>query len=124
VDDEDLKLITLARASRARAEASEGAAVRDDTGRTYAAVTVDLPSLNLSALEAAVAMAVSSGARALEAAAVVSDLAGPADEAEELDQESGSGGLPVGLDAVRDIGRSATVYVAAMDGTVREIIEP
>jgi cytidine deaminase len=72
VTDEDQKLITLARASRARAEAAEGAAVRDETGRTYAAATVALPSLNVTALQLAVAMAASSGATKLEAAAVVS----------------------------------------------------
>ncbi|MBX6768874.1 MAG: cytidine deaminase, partial [Actinomadura rubrobrunea] len=46
---EDSKIITLARSARARTGAAEGAAVRDDTGRTYAACTVDLPSLKLSA---------------------------------------------------------------------------
>ena len=70
---EDLKIITLARSSRARVAASEGAAVRDETGRTYTAAAVALPSLRLSALRLAVAMAVSSGARKLEAAALVSD---------------------------------------------------
>ena len=38
--------------------ASEGAAVRDETGRTYTAAAVALPSLRLSALRLAVAMAV------------------------------------------------------------------
>lgn len=71
LDAEDSKLVTLARASRARTGAAEGAAVRDDMGRTYAAVTVALPSLSLTALQAAVAAAVSSGAQRLEAAAVV-----------------------------------------------------
>ena len=66
---EDLKIITLARAARARVMAAEGAAVRDETGRTYAAAAVALPSLRLSALHLAVAMAVSSGAASLEAAA-------------------------------------------------------
>ncbi|MFW5419584.1 cytidine deaminase [Nocardiopsis sp. CNT-189] len=68
---EDEKLITLARASRARTGAAEGAAVRDETGRTYTAATVALPSLRLTALQAAVAAAVSSEAAALEAAVVV-----------------------------------------------------
>ena len=72
-DAEDLKIITLARSTRARVAASEGAAVRDETGRTYTAAAVALPSLRLSALRLAVAMAVSSGARKLEAAALVSD---------------------------------------------------
>jgi hypothetical protein len=70
---EDAKLVTLARAARARQAAPQGAAVRDTDGRTYAATTVALPSLSLSALQVAVAMAVSSGAPSLEAAAVVGD---------------------------------------------------
>jgi hypothetical protein len=36
---EDAKLVTLARATRARARADEGAAVRDLDGRTYAAAS-------------------------------------------------------------------------------------
>jgi len=73
VDAEDEKLITLARATRARTGAAEGAAVRDDMGRTYAAATVALSSLSLSALQVAVAAAVSSGVQKLEAAAVVTE---------------------------------------------------
>ena len=64
--------MTLARATRARTGAAQGAAVRDTDGRTYAAATVALPSLRLSALQVAVAMAVSSGAPGLEAAVVLS----------------------------------------------------
>jgi hypothetical protein len=71
VDPEDQKLITLARSARARTRASEGAAVRDTDGRTYVATTVALPSLSLTALQLAVAMAASSGALGLEAAAIV-----------------------------------------------------
>lgn len=68
---EDAKLVTLARATRARTGAAEGAAVRDSDGRTYAAATVDLPSLRVSALGTCVAMAVASGSRGLEAAVVL-----------------------------------------------------
>lgn len=68
---EDAKLVTLARATRARTGAEEGAAVRDQDGRTYAAATVALPSLRLSALQVCVAMAVASGSRGLEAAVVL-----------------------------------------------------
>jgi hypothetical protein len=70
---EDRKLVTLARATRARTRAAEGAAVRDADGRTYAAATVDLPSLKVSALGVCVAMAVASGARGLEAAVVLGE---------------------------------------------------
>ncbi|MEP6462681.1 MAG: cytidine deaminase [Frankiaceae bacterium] len=79
LDAEDAKLLTLARATRARLGAAEGAAVRDSTGRTYAAGTVALGALRLTAIQAAVAAAVSSGAETLEAAAVV----GSADPAAE-----------------------------------------
>jgi hypothetical protein len=65
---EDQKLVTLARATMARTRAAEGAAVRDLDGRTYAAASIALDSLTLSALEVCVAMAISSGARGLEAA--------------------------------------------------------
>jgi cytidine deaminase len=80
VDAEDEKLVTLARSARARTGAAEGAAVRDDTGRTYAAATVALTTLSLSALQAAVAAAVSSGVQQLEAAAVVTDSGAVADD--------------------------------------------
>lgn len=103
LDPEDAKLVTLARATRARNGGPEGAAVRDDTGRTYAASTVDLPSLQLSAVQAAVAMAVASGARGLEAAAVVTEEAWP----READ-----------LAAVHDLGGAgAVLHLAATDGT-------
>jgi len=104
VNPEDEKIITLARSARARNSAAEGAAVRDETGRTYVASTVALPSLNLSALQVAVAMAVASGAEDLEAAAVVTTT----DTAAATD-----------ISAVRDLGPKATIIVAAPDGTVR-----
>jgi hypothetical protein len=101
---EDIKIITLARSARARVASAEGAAVRDETGRTYAAAAVALPSLRLSALHLAVAMAVSSGASSLEAAALVSDVLEPD---------------PGDLAVVRDLGPAAVVFYAAPDGTVR-----
>ena len=70
---EDKKLVTLARATRARTRAAEGAAVRDTDGRTYAAATVDLPSLKVSALGVCVAMAIASGSQGLETAVVLTD---------------------------------------------------
>jgi hypothetical protein len=108
VSPEDQKIITLARSTRARVAASEGAAVRDETGRTYTAAAVALPSLRLSALRLAVAMAVSSGAEKLEAAALVSDA----------DPDPGD------LAAVRDLGPDAPVFHAAPDGTLRAILTP
>ena len=74
---EDAKLVTLARATRARARAGEGAAVRDLDGRTYAAASVRLEHLSLSALEVCVAMALSSGSTGLEAGVVLTDGEAP-----------------------------------------------
>lgn len=71
MDPEDEKLITLAKSARARTGGTEGAAVRDDIGRTYVAGPVRLPALSLSALQAVVAAAASSGVKTLEAAVVV-----------------------------------------------------
>ena len=65
---EDEKLLTLAKATAARVSATQGAAVRDETGRTYAAASVKLDSITLDALELALGMALSSGAIAIEAA--------------------------------------------------------
>ncbi|MGC5568574.1 cytidine deaminase [Streptomyces sp. FR-108] len=108
LDPEDRKIVTLARAARARNGVPEGAAVRDDNGRTYVAGTVALPSLGLSALRTAVAMAVASGAGALEAAAVVGEALSLPDE---------------DLAAVRDLGGAATpVFVAGVDGAVRSTV--
>lgn len=61
LDAEDAKLVVLARAAMARAEAGAGAAVRDVDGRTYAAAPVALSALELTGLQAAVAAAVSVG---------------------------------------------------------------
>ncbi len=71
--DEDAKLVSLARQARGRIQAAEGAAVRDDTGRSYSGATVALASLELSALELAVAQAVAAGARDIEAVVVVTN---------------------------------------------------
>ena len=75
-DPEDTKIITLARSALARTSAPQGACLRDTDGRTYAAASVQLPHLQLSAVAVAVAMAVSSGAEGLEAVAVAGS-AGP-----------------------------------------------
>ncbi len=93
---EDKKLVTLARATRARIQAAEGAAVRDTDGRTYAAATVDLPSLRLSAVQAVVAMAVAGGSSGVAACVVLGDaqeLTEP--DAAVLRDVAGPGGVTV-----------------------------
>jgi hypothetical protein len=100
LEAEDAKLVTLARATRARTGAAQGAAVRDTDGRSYAAASVSLPSMSLSALQVAVAMAVSSGAPGLEAAVVLADR--PGDSA--------------GVAAVHDVAASVSVYFVDAKG--------
>lgn len=77
LEADDAKLVTLARGAMGRAQAGSGAAVRDLDGRTYAGAPVGLTSLTLSALQVAVATALSSGATGFEAAVLV---AGPDDD--------------------------------------------
>lgn len=105
-DPEDAKLLTLARASRVRAQASEAAAVRDTDGRTYSAVHIDLPSLQLSAIQVAVSMAISSGVGGLEAGLVMTDALA----LNELD-----------VSVVREFaGDGVVLYRATADGTVAD----
>jgi cytidine deaminase len=113
IDPEDSKLLTLARGARTRAHvpstgAPEGAAVRDTDGRTYVAATVENadPGLSTSALRGAVSAAASSGARAFEAAVVVTER------------------LPSGADlaVLREFGVGVPVMLAGTDGTVRETL--
>jgi hypothetical protein len=96
---EDEKLVTLARGAMARAEAGSGAGVRDLDGRSYAAAPVSLASLQLSALQAAVAAAVSAGAAGLEAAVLVG---GSTDDD--------------GISAVRELSSTALVIITDRAG--------
>ncbi|MGB9375990.1 MAG: cytidine deaminase [Mycobacteriales bacterium] len=114
LDPEDAKIVTLARAARQRAYAphtgvSEGAAVRDTEGRTYAAATVEVaePVLTTSALRAAVVAAAASGARTFEAAALVTD----ADTADPRD-----------IAVLREFGTGIPVLLATGDGTVHATV--
>jgi hypothetical protein len=91
---EDNKLVVLARATRARTGAAEGAALRDLDGRTYAAATVDLPSLQVSAVGVAVSMAVASGAKGAEAVVVLTTGEIAARDLDVLREFAGNG-VPV-----------------------------
>lgn len=96
---EDGKLLVLARGAMGRTGGVAGAAIRDTDGRTYAAGTVDLNALSLSALQAAVAAAISSGAEGFEAAVLV-----------------GGQDSDPGVAAVREVSTSAVVIVTDRKG--------
>ena len=82
--------------------------MRDTDGRTYAAATVENrdPALTTSALRAAVAAGASSGVRAFEAAALVTE--GLVSEAD--------------LAVLREFGVGVPLHVAGPDGVVRDTL--
>ncbi|MBF6439755.1 cytidine deaminase [Nocardia cyriacigeorgica] len=106
LDAEDNKLLVLARGAMARTEGSSGAAVRDSEGRTYAAGEVGLDALRLTALQAAVAAALSSGAEGFEAAVVV-----------------GGKFSDPGVTAVREVSAQARIVFTDRAGAVFDIAE-
>ncbi len=106
LDAEDDKLRVLARGAMGRTGGRGGAAVRDRDGRTYAAGTVELAALGLTALQAAVAAAISSGATGFEAAVVVAGkLSDP------------------GVAAVREVSPSARIIFTDVKGAVFDVLE-
>lgn len=109
IGEEDAKLVTLARGARGRIGAPEGAAIRDELGRTYAGATVATEHLALAALELAVASAIAAGARGVEAAVVVGIVG--------ADQSPANG-----LAALRDLGGPGVpVLRCALDGTLQSV---
>jgi hypothetical protein len=107
-DPEDLKLITVARAALGRSGTPQSACVRDATGRAYAGTSVQLEHLRLSAIAVAVAMAVSSGATGVEAAALVGE------------EEPGAEDLAILRDIAVD---GAAIWWVDPGGRVQSVIE-
>ncbi|GAB3656709.1 hypothetical protein GCM10027596_11230 [Nocardioides korecus] len=108
---EDQKLVVLARATRARTGAAQGAALRDLDGRTYAGATVRLPSLEVSAVGVVVAMALSSGSQGAEALVVLGDPDG-----------SDAGDIEADLSVLRDFaGPGVPVHRGSAAGAVRDV---
>lgn len=106
MEAEDSKLVVLAKATRARTGAPQGAALRDLDGRTYAGATVDLPSLQVSAVGVVVAMAIASGSRGAEAVVVL----------------GGEGAGEADLAALRDFaGPGVPVHVGTPAGAVHDV---
>jgi hypothetical protein len=94
---EDIKLVTLATNTLARSGALEAAALRDTTGRTYVAINVASPSLNLDAFEAVLTVALASGITGIESVVA-------------------TGAEPKNVKAIKDFAPTATVFYISADG--------
>lgn len=94
---EDTKLVTLATNTLARSGASQAAALRDTTGRTYVAINVASPSLNLDAFEAVLTVALASGISGIESVVA-------------------TGVQPNNVKAIKDFAPTATVFYISADG--------
>jgi hypothetical protein len=94
---EDRKLAILATNTLARSGASEAAALRDTTGRTYVAINVTSPSLNLDAFEAVLTVALASGITGIESVVA-------------------TGVQPSNVKAIKDFAPEATIFYIAADG--------
>jgi hypothetical protein len=70
---EDLKLVTLASSTLGRSQAKQAAALRDSTGRTYVAINVATPSLQLDSLQAVLTVALASGITGIESVVTVGE---------------------------------------------------
>ena len=67
---EDLKLLTLAKATMARSNSSSAAALRDNTGRTYVAIPVKSGEFEVDSLLAVLVVAKASSISSIEAIVV------------------------------------------------------
>ncbi len=94
---EDDKLITLATATLTRSGAKQAAALRDNTGRTYVAISVASPSLNLDAFEAVLTVALASGITGVESVVACGDQ-------------------PANSKAIRDFAPTATIFYINSSG--------
>jgi cytidine deaminase len=99
---EDAKLHTLAKGSRSRISAAEGAALRDETGRTYASANISLSTLKLSAIQAVVAQAAAAGSRGIETVVLVA-------KSPEIDEAS--------VSAVRELAGEGIPILSVSDGS-------
>ena len=94
---EDAKLVTLATNTLARSGSTQAAALRDTTGRTYVAINVTSPSLNLDAFEAVLTVALASGITGIESVVA-------------------TGAMPANVKAIKDFAPTATIFFIDSSG--------
>lgn len=70
---EDVKLETLARATRLRTNSEQAAALRDTTGRTYVGINISLPEFTVDAATAVFTVAMASQISGIEAIVIFGD---------------------------------------------------
>ena len=97
INPEDTKLVTLATSTLARSGAQQAAALRDNTGRTYVAINVVSPSLNLDAFEAVLTVALASGITGIESVVA-------------------TGSQPANIQAIKGCSPTATVFYIDSNG--------
>jgi hypothetical protein len=99
---EDTKLVTLATNTLARSGASQAAALRDTTGRTYVAINVVSPALTLDAFEAVLTVALASGITGIESVVA-------------------AGEQPANIAAIKGFAPTATIFYINATGVILAI---
>jgi len=99
---EDAKLVTLATNTLARSGASQAAALRDTTGRTYVAINVSSPALTLDAFEAVLTVALASGITGIESVVATGDQ-------------------PANIAAIKGFAPTATIFYIDSIGAIRPL---
>lgn len=99
---EDTKLVTLATNTLARSGATQAAALRDTTGRTYVAINVASPALTLDAFEAVLTVALASGITGIESVVA-------------------AGIQPANIAAIKGFAPTATVFYIDSIGAIRSL---
>lgn len=97
INPEDTKLVTLATNTLARSGAAQAAALRDNTGRTYVAVNVATPGLQLDAFQAVLTVALASGITGIESVVA-------------------AGQQPASVNIIKDFAPTATVFFITAQG--------
>ena len=87
---EDLKLLTLAKATLARSNSTSAAALRDNTGRTYVAIPVKSGGFEVDSLLAVLVVAKASSINGIEAIVIYGQAPSPVSISVIKNEDSGA----------------------------------